>query len=210
MALFRFCVRSAALPRYLLYDPVTTPCGHTFCRPCLLRTSDYAAQHLVCPICRSPVSVPTERNTPTNILIDRLIHALFPLAAADRAQSETVERPDSSSGIDTPIFVCTLALPTVICFLHIFQPYHRLMLRRCVDGNKRFGMVLPRFSIRKTIHRRNEFNAISTASRWGLLGRDGPHNIHAIRDDVGDIRPRNIDRWKKSSRGHRPKTVSHF
>lgn len=127
----------------LLHDPITTPCGHTFCRPCLLRTSDHA-QHPVCPTCRAPVLLPTPQNTPTNTLINNLICTLFPTAAADRAACETSERHASSSGIDTPIFVCTLALPGVICFLHIFEPRYRLMLRRCVAGDRRFGMVLHR------------------------------------------------------------------
>ena len=128
----------------LLHDPLTTPCGHTFCRPCLLRTSDHAT-HPVCPTCRSPVLLPTPSNTPTNILIDTLICTLFPTAAAERASCETAERHSfSSSGVDTPIFVCTLALPSVTCFLHIFEPRYRLMLRRCMAGDRKFGMVLPR------------------------------------------------------------------
>jgi hypothetical protein len=131
----------------LLHDPLTTPCGHTFCRPCLLRTSDHAI-HPVCPTCRAPVLLPTPQNSPTNILIDTLIRSLFPDAAADRATSETSERHSkSSTGIDMPIFVCTLALPSVTCFLHIFEPRYRLMLRRCMAGDRRFGMVLPRTRI---------------------------------------------------------------
>jgi hypothetical protein len=128
----------------LLHDPITTPCGHTFCRPCLLRTSDHAT-HPVCPTCRSPILLPTPQNTPTNILINNLIHTLFPDAAADRAACETSEQHGvSSSGICTPIFICTLALPSVTCFLHIFEPRYRLMLRRCMAGDRKFGMVLPR------------------------------------------------------------------
>ena len=131
----------------LLHDPLTTPCGHTFCRPCLLRTSDHAT-HPVCPTCRSPVLLPTPQNTPTNILIDKLIHTLFPEAAADRGVCETSERHGiSSNAIDTPIFICTLALPSVTCFLHIFEPRYRLMLRRCMAGDRKFGMVLPRSHI---------------------------------------------------------------
>ena len=127
----------------LLHDPITTPCGHTFCRTCLLRTSDHIP-HPVCPTCRSPVLLPTPQNTPTNILLDTLIRTVFAAAAAERAASETSERHSSSSGIDTPVFVCTLALPSVTCFLHIFEPRYRLMLRRCMAGDRRFGMVLPR------------------------------------------------------------------
>jgi len=127
----------------LLHDPITTPCGHSFCRPCLLRTSDHTT-HPVCPTCRSPVLLPTPENTPTNVLMDTLIRTVFPDAAAERATSETSQRHSSSAGIDTPVFVCTLALPSVTCFLHIFEPRYRLMLRRCMAGDRRFGMVLPR------------------------------------------------------------------
>lgn len=127
----------------LLHDPLTTPCGHTFCRQCLLRSSDHATNP-TCPTCRSPVLLPTSQNTPTNILIESLIRTLFPSSAAERAACEGSERHDSCSGIDTPIFICTLALPSVTCFLHIFEPRYRLMLRRCMAGDRKFGMVLPR------------------------------------------------------------------
>jgi len=76
--------------------------------------------------------------------MDTLIRTVFPDAAAERATSETSERHSSSAGIDIPVFVCTLALPSVTCFLHIFEPRYRLMLRRCMAGDRRFGMVLPR------------------------------------------------------------------
>ena len=29
----------------LLYEPVTTPCGHTFCRPCFLRAFDHSSKY---------------------------------------------------------------------------------------------------------------------------------------------------------------------
>ena len=34
----------------LLWEPVTTPCGHTFCRPCYLRSTDHTSR---CPLCRT-------------------------------------------------------------------------------------------------------------------------------------------------------------
>ena len=34
----------------LLFEPVTTPCGHTFCRACFARTTDHSNK---CPMCRT-------------------------------------------------------------------------------------------------------------------------------------------------------------
>ncbi len=35
----------------LLWFPVTTPCGHVFCRECLIRSVDNTQSQ--CPICKS-------------------------------------------------------------------------------------------------------------------------------------------------------------
>ncbi|KAM7338383.1 hypothetical protein ACRRTK_001867 [Alexandromys fortis] len=44
---------------------------------------------------------------------------------------------------NVPIFICTMAYPTVPCPLHIFEPCYRLMIRRCIEtGTKQFGMCL--------------------------------------------------------------------
>lgn len=34
----------------LLFEPVTTPCGHTFCRACFMRAMDHSSK---CPVCRT-------------------------------------------------------------------------------------------------------------------------------------------------------------
>lgn len=42
-----------------------------------------------------------------------------------------------------PIFVCTMAYPTVPCPLHVFEPRYRLMIRRCMEtGTRQFGMCI--------------------------------------------------------------------
>jgi len=42
---------------------------------------------------------------------------------------------------EIPIFVCTMAFPTIPCPLHVFEPRYRLMMRRVVEsGGKHFGM----------------------------------------------------------------------
>ena len=43
-----------------------------------------------------------------------------------------------------PVFVCTMAYPSLPCPLHIFEPRYRLMVRRCMEsGSRRFGMCQP-------------------------------------------------------------------
>ena len=40
-----------------------------------------------------------------------------------------------------PVFVCTMAFPSLPCPLHVFEPHYRLMIRRCLEtGSRRFGM----------------------------------------------------------------------
>ena len=36
----------------LLWQPVTTPCGHTYCRACLDRSLDHKPE---CPLCKSSI-----------------------------------------------------------------------------------------------------------------------------------------------------------
>lgn len=45
---------------------------------------------------------------------------------------------------DIPIFIATLAIPTISCPLHVFEPRYRLMIRRCMEsGTREFGMCMP-------------------------------------------------------------------
>jgi len=43
-----------------------------------------------------------------------------------------------------PIFVCTLSFPSMPTFLHVFEARYRLMIRRALEGDRTFGMVLYR------------------------------------------------------------------
>lgn len=45
---------------------------------------------------------------------------------------------------EIPIFVCTFAVPSIACPLHVFEPRYKLMIRRCLDsGSRQFGMCIP-------------------------------------------------------------------
>ena len=66
------------------------------------------------------------------------------LPAEYEERTRSIEREERDARLDTPIFVCTLAFPSMPTILHVFEPRYRLMIRRCIESSTpRFGMVLP-------------------------------------------------------------------
>lgn len=131
-----------ALCMRLLFEPVTTPCGHTFCLKCLERCLDHAPH---CPLCKDKLSeLLATRNFNVTVLAEELIFQYLPDELADRKRIYDEEMLELSNLTrDVPIFVCAMAFPTVSCPLHVFEPRYRLMIRRCMEtGTKRFGMCL--------------------------------------------------------------------
>uniref|UniRef100_A0A8C3VP33 LON peptidase N-terminal domain and ring finger 2 n=1 Tax=Catagonus wagneri TaxID=51154 RepID=A0A8C3VP33_9CETA len=131
-----------ALCMRLLFEPVTTPCGHTFCLKCLERCLDHAPH---CPLCKEKLSeLLASRNFNITSLAEELIFRYLSDELSDRKRiydEEMTELSDLTR--DVPIFVCAMAFPTVPCPLHVFEPRYRLMIRRCMEtGTKRFGMCL--------------------------------------------------------------------
>ncbi|KAG8448274.1 hypothetical protein GDO86_015388 [Hymenochirus boettgeri] len=126
----------------LLYEPVTTPCGHTYCLKCLERCLDHNPK---CPLCKEDLSEYLAMRTfcKTDLLED-LIASYFPEELKDRKTVYEEEIAELSNlNTNVPIFVCTMAYPTVPCPLHIFEPCYRLMIRRCMEiGTKQFGMCI--------------------------------------------------------------------
>ncbi|WAR00617.1 LONF3-like protein [Mya arenaria] len=130
----------------LLHLPVSTPCGHVFCRPCLDKCLDHKTE---CPLCKSCLAeYLAERRQSVTIAIENIIEAYFPEDCIERmSQHEEEIQELASMGLDSehdiPIFVCTLAYPYVSCPLHIFEPRYRLMVRQCMEsGRRQFGMCV--------------------------------------------------------------------
>ncbi|CAL8262735.1 unnamed protein product [Lota lota] len=124
----------------LFHEPVTTPCGHTFCKNCVKRSLDH---NLRCPLCKQPLQEYfEERKFSSTVLLQDIMAHLFPSQLAERKRIDDAEMAELSNLTkDIPIFVCTVAYPGVRCPLHIFEPRYRLMMRRCMEtGTKKFGM----------------------------------------------------------------------
>ncbi|KAI1643840.1 uncharacterized protein F4817DRAFT_361181 [Daldinia loculata] len=126
----------------LFLDPLTTTCGHTFCRSCLHRILDHSD---LCAICRRPLSIQAQVNRqsyPSNDRLCKILNGFWADLVALRAQAYTLEQQANQGGFDIPLFVCTLSFPRMPTFLHVFEPRYRLMIRRAMEGDRTFGMVL--------------------------------------------------------------------
>lgn len=132
--------------RYL-YQPVTTPCGHSFCRTCLDRCLDHSTN---CPLCKTSIRVYlAERRSAVTEFIELAMQTVMPGDCEDRQRQHEEELDElAAAGKDShheiPIFIATLAIPTITCPLHVFEPRYRLMIRRCMEsGTREFGMCMP-------------------------------------------------------------------
>ena len=57
----------------LLWEPVTTCCGHTYCRPCIVRAADHGNR---CPMCR--VVLHLGPDPPVTVVLRALLQRSFP------------------------------------------------------------------------------------------------------------------------------------
>eukprot|EP00029_Vermamoeba_vermiformis_P011162 TRINITY_DN6072_c0_g1_i1.p1 TRINITY_DN6072_c0_g1~~TRINITY_DN6072_c0_g1_i1.p1 ORF type:complete len:420 (-),score=78.62 TRINITY_DN6072_c0_g1_i1:124-1383(-) len=123
----------------LFYNPVTTPCGHTFCKPCLARAVDHTPQ---CPMCRTVLHV--AKDHPVNITLKTIIEKNFPEENKQRVAEVLSENSQTEENM--PIFTLnSVVFPGQEFPMHIFEPRYRLMIRRCLEGDRKFGLVNCRF-----------------------------------------------------------------
>ncbi|KNA09430.1 hypothetical protein SOVF_153650 [Spinacia oleracea] len=119
----------------LLYEPITTPCGHSFCRSCLFQSMDRSNK---CPLCRTVLFI-SPRTCAISVTLNNIIQKNFPEEYAERkSENDNLVK----LGVDLmPLFVMDVVLPCEKLPLNIFEPRYRLMVRRIMEGNHRMGMV---------------------------------------------------------------------
>ncbi|XP_042948271.1 uncharacterized protein LOC122281084 isoform X2 [Carya illinoinensis] len=105
----------------LLYEPITTPCGHSFCRSCLFQSMDRRNK---CPLCRTVLFV-SPRTSAISVTLNNIIQKNFPEEYAERK----LEHDSLTNlGVDLmPLFVMDVVIPGQKFPLHIFEPRYRLM-----------------------------------------------------------------------------------
>ncbi|KAK7872287.1 hypothetical protein R5R35_012130 [Gryllus longicercus] len=121
----------------ILWKPVTTPCGHTFCSGCLDRCLDHTA---TCPLCMAPLHDLLSSSRCISVALKAILELMLP--ASSLYSRELSARAELAAPAHVPVFVCTVAWPGVPCPLYVFEPRYRLLVRRCVEtGGRVFGMA---------------------------------------------------------------------
>ncbi|XP_012675221.2 LON peptidase N-terminal domain and RING finger protein 2 [Clupea harengus] len=126
----------------LFYEPVTTRCGHTFCLKCLERCMDHNPN---CPLCKENLSESVaSRGYSKTFLMEEVLQRYLGEELGERRKVHEEEMKELSNlNQEVPIFICTMAFPTIPCPLHVFEPRYRLMIRRSMEtGTKQFGMCI--------------------------------------------------------------------
>lgn len=127
----------------LLWQPITTPCGHTYCKACIDRSLDHKRE---CPLCKTTLKAHHRANLTVNEFVEETIHRMLPGEFSERQKIYEEEMTEiigaSTDGRTTiPVFVCTMSFPNIPCPLHVFEPRYRLMIRRAMEaGTREFGM----------------------------------------------------------------------
>uniref|UniRef100_A0A8C9Z0C6 LON peptidase N-terminal domain and ring finger 1 n=1 Tax=Sander lucioperca TaxID=283035 RepID=A0A8C9Z0C6_SANLU len=200
----------------LFYEPVTTPCGHTFCKNCLERCLDHMPQ---CPLCKESLKEYLAcRKYMVTIVLDTLIKQYLSQEYAERTKTHLEETQELSNPTkNVPIFVCTMAYPTVPCPLHVFEPRYRLMIRRCIDTACKhkhmfvdFGCMLTIRSVHFLPDGRSVVDTIG-GKRFRVLSR-GMKDGYSTADieHLGDARVEDSDELQRLQELHDANLKIHF
>lgn len=124
----------------LLFEPVTTPCGHTYCRGCLSRAIDFTD---ACPMCRTVLHLDDPYILPITNTLREAIQTVFPEEYENRRREIEVDSPTEEHIMSRlPLFPLNVVVFPMQKFpMHIFEARYRLMLRRIMQGCRKFGLV---------------------------------------------------------------------
>jgi len=125
----------------ILAEPVSVPCGHSFCRTCLVTALQRAQKK--CPLCRA-VCVIDAAVQNENVHLAAILKTCFPSQYNERLKE--VEELKKQWKKTLPIFFFNDTLfPGYVLRLHLFEPRYKLMIKRALEGNRCFA-YLPNFS----------------------------------------------------------------
>lgn len=123
----------------ILYVPVSTSCGHTYCKSCIKRSFQ---SNKSCPICRVALASPLNL-TPTFIL-QTIIEKKYPEETKKRQQEDIVEekqRKQKSTTLPVVFLSNSIAFPGEITLTHITEDRFMSLMEVLPENQKVFAVV---------------------------------------------------------------------
>lgn len=115
--------------------PITTPCGHTFCKNCLLKSMENQAN---CPMCRSALpSIDFMLRRTTIPFLKVLFEEIFQLQPCPQASL-----PGLINYLTLPIIPGKLVFPGQTIELLISEPHDRVVVKNCLMAHTNFVTCL--------------------------------------------------------------------
>ncbi|KAJ4412185.1 hypothetical protein N0V91_000653 [Didymella pomorum] len=133
-------------------------------------------------------------NQSSNTILNSLLNGLCPDLVASRAEAVRAEEQAGNDVMSTPLFICTLAMPAMPTFLHVFEPRYRLMMRRVLEGNRQFGMVM----YNRTSSSQGSLGSVPFLEYGTMLEIV---NYELLRDGRSFVETRGIGRFKVRAHG---------
>jgi len=132
------------------FDPITTSCGHTFCRPCLEYLSDAELQGtlLMCALCRSKLSM-RPQILAANLALTRFVNFFWPGSVPERLENAEASRNSwREKHQNIPFIVSPVVFPRSTARIIVSDPKFIPVVRRVCQGDRFLGLV---FSIRDAL-----------------------------------------------------------
>jgi hypothetical protein len=123
----------------LLFAPVCTPCGHSFCGRCLQKALLLGNS---CPMCRAPCFLKVDAVLPPLVLVHTL-RASFPTEYAARGEEVKAEAEEARHERLGLFFLPDPRGPLQpgrALELHVFEPRYLLLMQRCLENGLLFGL----------------------------------------------------------------------
>jgi hypothetical protein len=129
-----------ALCLSLICEPITVPCGHSFCRCCLIQALHTCKK---CPSCRAVCNMMPE-TAEVSIILRNLALQIFPDEYTRRIGENVLEKSTwrtTLGAIPTIYSSHASVAPGMKVQFDVVEPQYRLMLKRIIETNRMFAYV---------------------------------------------------------------------